>query len=404
MSGFKRLFVLVVTRIMNDGNWYASKTEVLAAIDAAIGNQQAVLTTVVGVEGSSYRRPGAKMVIDDGDSVGSITAGCIEKKSIEHAEEVLANGEPVIEQFDLRNNDNWGFGVGCDGVIDVLFEPLDASYQPIIDVCRSDDEIAVVTVLDGGETEFSCGDRAVAVPTGVDEKPLAFETDDWPESMVATVSGPAHSRLEADVSGSTTVDYDGNSLEIFIDVIASPPELIVFGSGPDVVPVTELASRVGFRVTVFTFRGGATENTRFPSADRVLSASPTDIRDHLAVDGDMYAVVMSHNFIDDRLVIDELLSTPTEYIGLLGPRNRFIEMRKKFAQEGRTFTKAELDRIYTPAGLNLGGGSPFQIAQSIVSEVTAIHHDRVPTHLTEQNGPIHDRLDAKSDKEGVEKS
>jgi xanthine dehydrogenase accessory factor len=155
--------------------------------------------------------------------------------------------------------------------------------------------------------------------------------------------------------------------------------------------VADLAKRVDFRVTVATFRGGAADADRFPAADRVLSTSPADVGETLDFDSDTYAVVMTHNFVDDRIAIEELLATPVEYVGLMGPRERFEEIQEAFADEGRTFTDGERDRIYTPAGLDIGGGTPFHIAQSIVAEVTAVHHGRDPTHLTEREGPIHDR-------------
>jgi xanthine dehydrogenase accessory factor len=169
---------------------------------------------------------------------------------------------------------------------------------------------------------------------------------------------------------------------------------VVFGGGHDVAPVVELASQVDFRVTVVTFRGAAAKADRFPAADRVLSTSPADIREAVGFDADTYAVLMTHNFVDDRLALDELLATPVEYVGLMGPRKRFREMREAFDEEGRSFSDAELARIYTPAGLDLGGGTPYHIAQSIVAEVTAVHHGREPKHLKEREGPIHDRADA----------
>jgi xanthine dehydrogenase accessory factor len=144
-------------------------------------------------------------------------------------------------------------------------------------------------------------------------------------------------------------------------------------------------------VTVASFRGAAATEDRFPSADRVLSTSPADLRDTLAFDTDTYAVVMTHNFVDDRIALEELLATPVEYIGMLGPRKRFEEIEAAIADDGRTVSEADRDRIYAPAGLDLGGDTPFHIAQSIVAEVTAVHHDRDPHHLTDRDGPIHVR-------------
>jgi xanthine dehydrogenase accessory factor len=102
---------------------------------------------------------------------------------------------------------------------------------------------------------------------------------------------------------------------------------------------------------------------------------------------------MTHNFVDDRLALDALLDTQVPYIGLLGPQKRFEEMLTAFDEEDRTFGDAELDRIFTPAGLNLGSETPYQIALSIVAEILAVDNDRTPQHLKEQNGPIHKRIE-----------
>jgi xanthine dehydrogenase accessory factor len=376
---------------MTAGDWSVPETEVLDAIGEAIDDEQAVLATVVAVEGSAYRRPGAKMIVaDDGDGVGSITAGCLEDEVLALAEQVLADDESRIERFDLTGEDDvWGLGVGCNGVIDILLEPLTERYRPVVDAYDRGENVAVLTVLDGAGTDLGRGDRAFAFPTADDG--LAVEATGWPDPVVAALVEPTERLLAADTSDTVSVELDGQAIEVFVDSVTAPPELVVFGGGHDVAPVAELAAQVDFRVTVATFRGAVAKAERFPAADRVCSTAPADLRDTLSFDADTYAVVMSHNFVDDRLALEALLETPAEYIGLLGPRKRFEEMREAFADEGRTFDDAELDRIYTPAGLDLGGDTPFHIAQSIVAEITAVHHGRDPGHLSERTGPIHTR-------------
>jgi len=376
---------------MTGDRWNAPDTEVLDAIADGIANQTAVLATVVAVDGSAYRRPGAKMVItDDSDSVGSVTAGCLEDDVSALAERVLATGNSCIEQFDLTGDDDvWGLGVGCNGVVDILIEPLDERYRPVAYAHQNSDDIAVLTVLGNTPTDIQQGNRAFAYPT--DNQQLTFETPNWPDQLRKAVIEPTQRLFSAGSSDTVTVSWDENTADVFIDIIQTPPKLIVFGSGHDVDPVVELAKRVGFRVTVVTFRGAAADTDRFDAADRVLSTSPTDLRSVLSFDTDTHAVIMSHNFVDDRLVLNELLATSVQYIGLVGSRQRFEDMQEVFATEGRTFTSDERNRIYTPAGLDLGGGTPFHIAQSIVAEVTAHYHDRDPQHLSERKGPIHPR-------------
>jgi xanthine dehydrogenase accessory factor len=380
------------------GDWSVPETEVMSAIAASLDGRPAVLATVVGVEGSAYRRPGAKMLItDDSDGFGSITAGCLEDEVLSLAREVLVDDRPRLERFDLTGDDDvWGLGVGCNGVIDVLLEPLDASYRAVTDAYERGDNVSVVTVLDADAAGVSRGDRTFGYPTG-GSTAVTFEDADLPADLLDEFRTPAARLLEAGKSDAVTGTVGGEPVEVFVDSVTAPPELAVFGDGHDVGPVAEMAARADFRVTVVTFRGGAADGERFPAADRVVSTSPADIREVLDVDRETYAVLMTHNFVDDRLALEELLGTPMEYVGLMGPRGRFEEMREEFATEGRTFTEAELDRVYTPAGLDLGGGTPLHIAQSIVAEVMAVHHGREPRHLSERAGPIHERSPVDTD-------
>jgi xanthine dehydrogenase accessory factor len=162
----------------------------------------------------------------------------------------------------------------------------------------------------------------------------------------------------------------------------------VFGTGHDIGPVTELATLADFRVTVAGFRGADARPEKFPEADAVRSLSPAEIRSELDLDGETYAVVMTHNFVDDAIAVDELLQSDVPYVGLMGPTERFGEMVEEW---DRTPTADELDRLYTPVGLDLGGGTPYQIAHSVVAELLAVHNDRDPDHLRDRNSPVHDR-------------
>jgi xanthine dehydrogenase accessory factor len=190
------------------------------------------------------------------------------------------------------------------------------------------------------------------------------------------------------------VDGPNGSVRVFVDGIAPPPTLVVVGTGHDVRPVVELGNNTDFRTVVVGFRGAQATTERFPEADDVISTSPADITDVVDIDETTYTVVMTHNFVDDRLTVDELLQSPTPYVGLMGPRERFEEIIEEFDTEDRQFSGAELEKVYTPIGLNLGGGTPYQIAHSIIAEVLAVHNGRQPSHLKERDGPIHDRVGA----------
>jgi xanthine dehydrogenase accessory factor len=376
---------------MSASNWSVPETEVLAAArEALTSGRPAALATIIDVRGSAYRRPGAKMVIPEGGGgIGSITAGCLEDEVRSLAGEVLAEGESRVETFDLMGDDDvWGLGVGCNGVIDILLEPLTEDYQSVLSAFESGTDVAVCTVLESNADEIQKGDRAQYTEQGFTEV-----SGVWPDWLVNATREPADTLASRGTAETITIENAGESTTVFIDGIAAPSELFVFGTGHDVEPVCELAQNADFRVTVVGFRGASTTEERFPAADRVLSTSPGRIHEDLTFDENTYAVVMTHNFIDDRLTIDALLDSSVSYVGLMGPRERFEEMQEDFAEEDRTFSEEELQKLYTPAGLDLGGDTPYQIAHSIVSELLVVKNDRTPRHLEAREGPIHERVE-----------
>lgn len=378
---------------MTRSSWSVPETEVFAAAREAIDTgRSAALATVVDVRGSAYRPPGAKMVVpEDGGALGSVTAGCLEEDVRSLAADVLTADEPRMETFDLMEDDDvWGLGVGCNGVIDVLIEPLTEEYRPVLSAFEAGETVAACTVLASDDAAVQLGDRAYYDGT----EPTCL-SGAWPDWLASALGEPADEIASQGAAETITIetDGDGTTATVFVDGITPPPELFVFGTGHDVAPVCELAKNVDFRVTVVGFRGASATEERFPAADRVLSTAPGRLRDELAFDENTYAVVMTHNFVDDRLTAEALLPTEVQYIGLMGPRERFEEMQTTVAEEGEGFPAEELHKLYTPVGLDLGGGTPYQIAHSIVSELLVVHNERTPRHLKTRDGRIHERLE-----------
>jgi xanthine dehydrogenase accessory factor len=378
---------------MTDTDWSVPEREVLHGVrDVLDGGGRGVLATIIDVEGSAYRRPGAKMVIPEGGAgVGHITAGCLEDEVQAIASEVLEAGRPRVETYDLRpdaDDDVWGLGVGCNGVIDILLEPVDESYRTVVEAVEADRDVGVVTVV-AADDPAAVGARAYYDPTEA-----SLSTDDrFPDGLADRVREAA-----ADLAArgrANTFEVDG--VTVFVDGIASPSDLVVVGTGHDVGPITALGARAGFRVTVVGFRGTTATAERFPAAADVRSTSPARLREAFEFDADTLVVVATHNFVDDRIAVDELLRTDAPYVGLMGPHERFEEMLAEFESEGREFDDAELDRLYTPVGLDLGGGTPHQIALSVVSEALAVSNGREPGHLRDRDGRIHDRVEPGAD-------
>jgi len=379
---------------MTESNWSVPETEVVQRIrDRLDAEGTDVLATIVDVEGNAYRRPGAKMLLDEGGTgVGSITAGCLETELVRTSETVRETGRPELVTYDLTGDDDvWGLGVGCDGVIDVLLEPLTDTYRPAVEAFADGRDVAILTVLDDDGGPLARGDRAYVDPgdgtlTTPDGEPGGKQ---WPADALADPAAELASRGRAKI---LEYEQDGRSIRVFVDGLEAPAELVIFGTGHDVGPVAELAGKSDFRVTVVGFRGGVDVDERFPEADRTIVTSPGQLGDDLEITEHTYAVVMTHNFVDDQLTVDALLDSPAPYVGLMGPHDRFEELLEQLRADGRDLDEDDLARVYTPVGLDLGGGSPYQIAHSIVAEALAVSNDRSPKHLRERGGHVHDRV------------
>lgn len=375
--------------------WGVTTLEVFERIESALEtDDRLAVATVVAVEGSAYRRPGAKMLLGaDGTLYGGITAGCLEGPLRDVAADVLATGDPTVVTFDLTDDgDGWGLGLGCEGVVDVLVEPIDESWRAPTRAFHDGDPTTIVTVVESdgtipvGARAVVEGDRRPSTPG--DRSPL-------PDSVLDSVRNSLSDEAEEGAHGGVTngsVDRldcstDDGSVTLFVDAVDPARRLVIFGGQPDVRPVTRLAREVGFRVVVATARGGHADPEAFPRADRVVSTHPTDLAE--LVDDRTSVVLMSHNLLDDRLALESILETDAPYIGLMGPRDRFDRLLEDLRDDGVTLSEADRERIATPVGLDLGGGEPIEIALSIVAELVATSNDREGGRLSDRRGPIH---------------
>ena len=210
--------------LVPDDEWSAPESEVMASIRRGIeADSTPVLATVVGVEGSAYRGPGAKMLVADDTGLGSITAGCLEDVLIDLAAEVRTEGQPRVERFDLTGDDDvWGLGVGCNGIIDVLLEPLDGSLRSALDAYDDGRESLVYTVVDADHAAAPVGARAVAV--GDDPTPAAP-----PEWFGDDLASAARECRRAGDSKTVECPRPGGRIEVFVDHVTPPADLVVFG-------------------------------------------------------------------------------------------------------------------------------------------------------------------------------
>lgn len=362
------------------------------ARDLRADETTAAVATVVDVEGSAYRRPGAKLVAPgDDDVLGAITAGCLEGPVADLAADSRETGAANVQTFDLMDEEEWGLGLGCNGVIDVLVEPLDDSFDPLLAALADREAATVLTVLESEDADVPVGARSVLTAAGVES---GDDRQALPTDALHDVESAAVDARESGSSGVVTVEREAGDLRLFVDGVEPAPDLLLFGTQNDVHTVARLGAEAGFRVTVTSPRGARASAADFPHAHRVVGTHPTELADAIEAPERTYAVLMSHNFVDDRLALEHLLTeTAVPYVGLMGPLDRFEEMQEAFADEGTSLSRAQLDRVATPVGLDLGDGSPVGIAMSIVAEALAVHNDADGGRLCESSGPVHARID-----------
>jgi xanthine dehydrogenase accessory factor len=351
--------------------------------------ERMALATIVGVQGSTYRREGARLLIpESGKPVGTISGGCLEGDVREAAREVMELGVPRLMHFDLTADDEvvWGWGLGCNGVIDVFVEPADGAFETAGAVRRAVDEqrrLALVTLIEAPEsTGLTPGARMLIDPDGGSEGGLGQEA-------IEERAKQAAAEAIRDERSRTLVLDDG--VRAFVEVLAPPPRLLVCGAGHDAVALVGAAGRLGWRVEVIDDREGFLKPNRFPEANRFVKTQPIDAAEAAGMDDRTFVVVMSHNFLRDKDYLRSFLGTDARYIGMLGPGARLERLLAELEREGYEPDPSDLTVVHGPAGLDLGGDGPEEVAWAIVAEVLAVWNGRQGGFLKDRTGPIHER-------------
>ena len=313
-----------------------------------------VLVTLVRAEGSSYRRPGARLLLGpDGVYAGTISGGCLEAEVIRKAGWMVREGA-VVERYSTMFDDTAEapFGLGCGGVVDLLLEPADtpecrALMDATEDALVGRDSV-VVTYLPGDGK----GLRRVVLRDGV----VVFASEGLGEKKLACAAG-----LRAGE------EYEGR----FVEEMRGPQRLFVLGAGDDAKPVVSMAALLGWDVTVADGRGQLARTKRFPDADRVVVLEDSGVSG-LGIRAADAVVVMTHSYEQDRAMLAALLPVGPRYLGVLGARHRSsLLVSEAAALIGKCVAEC-CERIYAPVGLDLGGDGPEAIALAVMAEAQAV--------------------------------
>jgi xanthine/CO dehydrogenase XdhC/CoxF family maturation factor len=320
--------------------------------------QPVALATVVSVRGSSYRRPGARLLVPaDGPPVGLISGGCLEEEAARLAREAIRLDAPVLVTIDhsAEGDELWGMGLGCRGIIELLAEPPGMATETLsaLDMARSNGRPTyLLTGLDGSRRQLT-----------------QVEADALGERAALAV---AHGRPAV----------IGDSV---LDPILPPLQLVVCGAGPDAAPLVAAGLRQGWRVDIVDPRRPFLVPERFPGA-RLLDVEPADAANATGAGEWTAVIVMSHDYLRDAAFLGSFLGQGVLYLGVLGPRDRTDRL---LAELPSALSEGDRRRLYAPAGLDIGADGSEQVATAIVAEILAVLHGRTGGPLRDRPGSIH---------------
>ncbi|MDH3686357.1 MAG: XdhC family protein [Myxococcales bacterium] len=339
--------------------------DIVRAWECLDAGETAVLGTVVFAEGSTYRRPGARvLILADGTAHGLVSGGCLEADLTERAREVRASGDPVRVRYDATADEDivWGLGLGCAGVVDVLLEPISRDRPGPLE--------ALARVLGGGGAEV-----------------LATVIEPGPDLGHRSPVPPAERARALELGRPLRTNIAGR--ESLVEPLLGPLRLLVCGAGPDVAPVVRGAGALGWDVTVWDHRSSFAHADRLPEAAEIVCCPAEEASARLPLDGSTAALVMTHHYLHDRSLLGWLLASPAFYVGVLGPKQRTDDLLADLRSEGVAPTESELARLHGPAGLDIGAEGPDEIALALLAEITAVRSERRGGLLRLRKGPIH---------------
>ncbi len=327
-----------------------------------------VLATVVHTEGSTYSKAGRHILIRaNGEHEGLLSGGCLEGDLAEHARTVLTNGAPLSITYDMRDtaDDLWGIGLGCNGMMRILLQRLtaDNNWQPFTAIAEA-----------MARTIASTGILITASDTDELQPGACFICDGgghWQEAGTALTKNPEQQQPSAALPATIDHNTPTGPCTSLSWRIQPWPRILLLGAGPDAVPVVQLASTLGWEITVADHRLHYIESGQFDAADILLLVDPAKIIQQLPLELYSAVVVMSHHIDTDRTYLQQLSDNAINglcYIGILGPAARRAKLLSELDMSDTDFA----DRLHGPVGLDIGSDSPETIALSLISEIQSV--------------------------------
>jgi xanthine dehydrogenase accessory factor len=327
---------------MNSGGMSMSSDHYTVIDSVITGSNNSYLATIVKVEGSAYRKEGTMMFISDkGMETGLLSGGCVEQDLLSRIE-IQEQMEPFLMEYDLRSEDDlsWGQGIGCDGKIFILVEPITTEtrmlFQKIHSYLKKGTSIKLVKKFNKSNKQMK---NSIEAESEENASVSSYEKQDG--------------------------NFDGDIIS-FIQTIDPQPKLIIYGAGPDAKPVVNIASKAGFYVILSDWRQGYCSKENIPNAKEYIIGTPNEVMDEINPTVHDFVITMTHSYMKDQEIVDYFQQRKLKYLGLLGARKRSERLLTGIKKQ---------EWIHYPVGLPIHSESPVEIAISIVAELIKIKNE-----------------------------
>ena len=338
--------------------------DILSDLDSwnAGDNKSIALATVIQTWGSSPRRAGAKMAITpDGKISGSVSGGCVEGAVFDTGVEVLKSNRPCLLHFGVADETAWEVGLACGGSIDIFVEPLKSELFQSLRSVLVEERLAVLVTVVRGPDELLGHEILVR-----DDGSISGVIHDKLNPMALRVAN------ETLAQGESRRVMLNENVEVFVEVILPPPTVLAVGGVHITIALMALAKTLGYRTVVIDPRSAFGNETRFPNVDQLIELWPQEAFQQIPITRSTAIAMLTHDPKLDDPALKIALPSPAFYVGALGSKTTQAKRRQRLLDEG--LTEAHLNRLHGPIGLEIGAGTPEEIAMSIMAEIVAVRN------------------------------
>ncbi len=369
--------------------------EIINAYNKARKNEKRLaLATLVHLNGSSYRRPGARMIVDEeGQLTGAISGGCLEGDALRKAVFCIHTQIPKLVVYDTSDEEDATIGIqlGCSGIIQVLFEPIDENdpLNPIEllkkAIHKRQNTVLVTLYAPQIKKGNTVGTSMLLEDSGEFHNNSSFQC--VPETLMQDIK----ETLTIKKSSFKSYNLNDHTFNAFISFISPPISLIIVGAGNDAIPLQSIAETLGWEVTIVDGRHTYAKIERFSSACQIIVSKPEKVLQQIPIDEKSVFVLMTHNYNYDYAILKALLDKNVTYIGALGPKKKLDNMITDLKAENIFLNERQKNILYGPVGLELGAETPAEIALSITAEIMSVMHNKKGGSLRNLLTEIHPR-------------